>query len=84
MPPVVPVVPLAAAFRNLQAGNWQSDLEDFHDFVPVVVDDLDGDPAGSRPVERTGFCAIERLPSFEVDVSFQRKTSAACKGHRRR
>ena len=49
-----------------------SDLEDLHDFVAVVVDDLDRDLAGLGLRERARDGLVERLPGVLVDVCLER------------
>ena len=47
--------------------------EHLHHLVAEVVDDLDGDAARLRAVERTRDVAVERLPRVSVDLGFQRR-----------
>ena len=42
-----------------------------HHLIPQVIDDLDGNPAGLRFVERAGGIAVEGRPGVFVNLGFE-------------
>jgi hypothetical protein len=59
----------AAFICDLPVNGEDLDVEDFHDLVTVVVDDLGGDLAGGGNLERAALDMVLRLLGIELELA---------------